>query len=367
MSKVLLTADFHFGLHGRTKDILMAAKSIRSYAQKNGIKHVFVLGDLFHDRESINVEVMHVVYEFLAATKREYDQEWYVFPGNHDMYYKHNWKITSLRPLADVCHVLEDIHRVELFDRRFWMIPFIAVDKAYMDVVDEIDKECRQSDVLLTHIGCIGASYNLCFLFQEQKAINFDHRAAGQVFTGHFHCYHRAGVKTHYVGSPIPFSFDEGVVPHGFVEYDCDTGKHSFVDLRPLMYTDNPGQMIPPHMLTIGLDDVAGLSEHDVMGNHFRIIAEQYLPDDLTTQYRKELLDKGAKVVRFLRLKDSLEPEVNRGHGAPSRMQVQDLFSRYFDRDKHADKYNKSLMEQLNSEIIHEGDSLYTVDNIGVD
>jgi len=48
-------------------------------------------------------------------------------------------------------------------------------------------------------------------------------------------------------------------------------------------------------------------------------------------------------------------------------MQVQDLFSRYFDRDKHADKYNKSLMEQLNSEIIHEGDSLYTVDNIGVD
>jgi len=345
----------------------MAAKSIRKYAQEKGIKHVFLLGDLFHDRESTNVEVGHVVYEFLAATKREYGQEWYVFPGNHDMYYKYSWKITSLRSYSEVCHVLEDIHRVDVFDRRFWMIPFIAVDKAYMDVVDEIDKDCKQSDVLLTHIGCIGASYNLCFLFQEQKAINFDHRAAGQVFTGHFHCYHRAGVKTHYTGSPIPFSFDEGVVPHGFIEYDCDTGKHEFVDLRPIMRRHNPGRLLPPDMITMSIDDIPKLESVDIMGNCFRIISDQYLPEELTTQYRKELLQQGAKVVRFLRLKDSLEPEINRGSTGASRMQVQDLFTRFFERDKHADKYNKVLMNQLNNEIVYEGDSLYTVDNVGID
>lgn len=345
----------------------MAAKSIRNYARRNNIKHIFLLGDLFHDRSSINVEVAHVVYDFLASTKREYGQEWYVFPGNHDMYYKYNWKVTSLRPYSDVCHVLEDIHRVDLFDKRFWMIPFMGVDKAYMDVVDEIDKDCRQSDVLLTHIGCIGASYNLCFLFQEQKAINFDHRTAGQVFTGHFHCHHRAGVKTHYIGSPIPFSFDEGVVPHGFIEYDCHTSKHTFIDLRPLMAQDNPGQIIPPNMLTVSFNDLPNLSNNEVLGNCFRIISDQYLPDELTTQYRKELLERGAKAVRFLRLKDSLEPEiVKRGHGA-SRLQIQDLFSQLFDNDKNKDKYNSSLMHQLNTQIVHEGDSLYSVDNIGID
>lgn len=367
MSKVLLTADFHFGLHGRTGDILKAAQSIRNYAQKNDIKHIFVLGDLFHDRESTNVEVGCVVYEFLKSAKEEYGQEWYVFPGNHDMYYKYNWKITSLRPYSEVSHVLEDIHRVDVYDRRFWMIPFIAVDKAYMDVVDEIDKDCKQSDVLLTHIGCIGASYNLCFLFQEQKAINFDHRTAGQVFTGHFHCHHRAGVKTHYVGSPIPFSFDEGVVPHGFIEYDCDTSKHQFVDLRPLMYQDFPGQLIPPNMLTVGFDDIGDLTDHDIMGNCFRIISDQYLPEELTTQYRKDLMGRGAKLVRFLRLKDSLEPEIIRQKPGAARMQIQDLFTHFFENDKNKNKYNRVLMEQLNTEIVHEGDSLYAVDNIGVD
>ena len=367
MSKVLMTADFHFGLHGKTKDILMAAQSIRNYAHRNDITHVFVLGDLFHDRESTNVEVGHLVYEFLKSAKEEYGQEWYVFPGNHDMYFKYNWKITTLRPYSDVCHVLEDIHRVDVYDRRFWMVPFIAVDKAYMDVIDELDKDSKQSDVLLTHIGCIGASYNLCFLFQEQKAINFDHRVAGQVFTGHFHCYHRAGVKTHYTGSPIAFSFDEGVVPHGFIEYDCDTGKHDFVDLRPLMKADFPGQMVPPDMVTIGFDSVPNLTSDDMLGNCFRIVSDQYIPDELATQYRKDLMSNGAKIVRFIRLKDSLEPEVNRASAGVSRMQAQDLFTNFFGRDPHADKYNRVLMYQLNSEIVHEGDSLYTVENVGID
>lgn len=345
----------------------MAAQSIRNYAKNNGITHIFVLGDLFHDRESTNVEVGYVVYEFLKSAKEEYGQEWYVFPGNHDMFYKYNWKITSLRPYSAVCNVMEDIHRVEIYDRRFWIVPFMAIDKAYMDVIDELDKDSKQSDILLTHVGCIGASYNLCFLFQEQKAINFDHRVAGQVFTGHFHCYHRAGVKTHYTGSPIPFSFDEGVVPHGFIEYDCETSKHKFVDLRPLMKSDYPGQIVPADMVTIGFEDVQKLTADDAVGNCFRIISDQYLPDELTTQYRKELMDNGAKAVRFIRLKDSLEPEINKRAPGVSRMQVQDLFIDFFNRDPHANKYNRVLMDHLNNEIVYEGDSLYTVDNVGVD
>lgn len=327
---------------------------------------MIILGDLFHDRESTNIEVSHTVYEFLKSTKTKYDQEWYVFPGNHDMYLKYSWEITSLRQFSDVCHVLEGIHRIELFDKNFWIIPFMAIDKAYMDVVDELDKSCTNNDVMLTHIGCIGAAYNLCFLFQEQRAINFDHRAAGQVFTGHFHCYHRAGVKTHYVGSPIPFSFDEGVVPHGFIEYDCHTGKHQFVDLRPLMRADNHGVLLPPDMITISIDDLKKLNGDDINGNCFRIISDHHLPDELTTQYRKELLDDGARIVRFLKLKDALEPVSKNRNSNVLSMGAADLFTRFFNRDDSKDKYNISLMEQLNTEIVHEGDSLYTVENMEV-
>ncbi len=340
----------------------MAAKSIRNYARKHNIKHVFILGDLFHDKAIMNVEVAQQVYDFLKETKREpYNQEWIVFPGNHDMYYKYSWKTTTLHMFSDVCTVLEDLYRLEIYNRRFWIVPFIAIDKAYMSVVDELDSNSKENDVILTHIGCIGATYNFCFLFQEQKAINFDHRAAGQVFTGHFHCYHRAGVKTHYVGSPIPFSYDEGVVPHGFVVYDCDKGSHEFVDLRPLMKNDYVGQLIPPNMITIDLEQLNKLSREDMEGNCFRIVIDNNLPEELTRDTRNLLMENGAKQVRWLRLKDSLEPHhITRSN----RIEIRDLFKTYFEQDKNNDKYNRVLMENLNSEIIYEGDSLYTVDSI---
>lgn len=364
MGKILLTADFHLGLYGRTDDILTAAKSIRNYARQHNIKYVFILGDLFHDKQSINVEVAQKTYDFFKETKNIYGQEWITFPGNHDMYYKYSWKSTTLHPFSDVCTVLEDIHRLELYGRRFWVVPFIALDKAYMNVIDEIDNDSKESDIILTHIGCIGAMYNLCFLMQEQRAINFDHRAAGQVFTGHFHCYQRAGVRTHYVGSPIPFSFDEGVVDHGFVVYDCDIGTHEFVDLRPLMKKDNLGQIIPPNMITIGTEQLKTLEQSEITGNCFRIVMDKPLIEDEIVQYRKLLTDSGAKQVKWLRIKDNLEPKKITG---ASRMETRELFKNYFEQDKNKGQYDPKLMEDLHSEITFEGDSLYTIENTSIE
>jgi len=343
---------------------MMAIKSIRQYAHEQGIKHVFILGDLMHNKESLDVHIVRVLYDFFKETKEEYEQEWYVFPGNHDMYYKYNWKSTTLHCFSDVLNVLEDIHRIELYGRRFWIVPFMAVDKAFMDVVDDIDKDTKKSDVILTHIGCIGAIMNFCFLFKEQKAINFDHRAAGRVYTGHFHCYHRAGIKTWYTGSPIPFNFDEGTMPHGFLEYDCDTGTHEFIDLRPLMKKDNATTrlILPPSMPSITLDEIENLTSEQIQGEHFRIILEQHLTEDMMRDYRNSLINRGAKKVRYMRLKDTLIPESALNNS--ERIQTKDLFNNYFQNDNNGDKYNSELMNELNNEIMREGDSLYAIENM---
>lgn len=342
----------------------MAAKSVRNYAADKNIKHVFILGDLFHDRESTNLEVGNIVYDFLRSCKHEFNQQWYVFPGNHDMYYKYNWKVTSLRPYSDVCHVVEDVSLITVYDQKFYVVPFMAIDKAYLNVVDELDDTMKQSDVLLTHIGCIGASYNLCFLFQDQKAINFDHRNAGKVFTGHFHCHHRAGVKTHYTGSPIPFSFDEGVVDHGFIEYDCHTKTEKFVNLRPLMAKYYPSQVLPANMMTIGIDDINKLPDDMIAGNCFRVISEQYVPDELMIQYKTDLASRGAKMVRFMKMTDIIAPTVVGGNVQVVKANMSDLLIQYFNNDPNANKYNESLLKSLNTEIVHDGDSMYMADNM---
>jgi DNA repair exonuclease SbcCD nuclease subunit len=364
MSKVIFVADFHFGIHNKTNDILMAAKSVRNYAADNEIKHVFILGDLFHDRESMNLEVASVVYKFLKSCKDEFNQKWHVFPGNHDMYYKYNWKVTSLIPFSDVCTVIDDVYAVNVYDQNFYVVPFMAVDKAYMDVIDELDDCTKHSDIILTHIGCIGASYNLCFLFQEQKAINFDHRNAGKVYTGHFHCHHQAGLKTTYTGSPIPFSFDEGVVEHGFIEYDCQTRNEKFVDLRPLMAKYFVNETLPPNMYTIAIDDIKKIDDKDIEGNCFRIVSEQYLPDELMLEYRKDLVEKGARMIRFLKLSDMIAPQLVNGNNRIVRSDMNDLFMTYYESDPNGNKYNKDLLKSLNMEIVHDGDSMYTVDNM---
>ncbi len=215
MSKIAITADIHFGVQGRTTDILWACKVLREYCKIFNISTVIILGDLYHNRSSIDIDIMCVTANFFEECAEKYDQKWIVFPGNHDMYLRHSWEVTSLVPLRKHLTVIEDVKLLTLDDKRFWILPFIQHERSYMKVLKAIEQQYEKGDILLTHIGVRGAILNTCFLLKDWSHVEFEHSKFERVYTGHFHSSQNVNEKVWYPGSLIPFKFDEGDVPHG--------------------------------------------------------------------------------------------------------------------------------------------------------
>jgi len=358
MSKVAITADFHFGVPGRLNDILWAARTIREYCKIAQIDTVLILGDMFHDRRSIEIDVLSSVAKFFEETTNEYNQQWIVFPGNHDMFLRHSWDVNSLTTLRKHLTVIEDIKILKIDDTRFWVVPFITYEKPFMKVLRKIESQYEDGDILLTHVGVRGATLNTCFLLKDWSTITFEHSKFRRVYTGHFHSKQQIGENVWYPGSPIPFKFDEGDVPHGFYVYDLEEKNHKFINIWKAGEKFFPKEVPPPQFYTI-TDDVLGqLTETDVKNGIVRIALQKDYTVDERKQMKARLMELGVKTVRWMDLTQKIEK-----HEVIAATPSRNLFQSWVEIDKSGTKgYDLAILQRLNDEIIHEGDEKYSVE-----
>lgn len=106
--KSLIFTDLHVGISNdkpsRQKIAENVIDEIIGHIEMDGIKQVFFLGDLFHQRTSIEVTSLNVANDLvrkLASTC-----EVFLLQGNHDLYEKYNSIITSLN--------IFDLHNVNI-------------------------------------------------------------------------------------------------------------------------------------------------------------------------------------------------------------------------------------------------------------
>ena len=106
--KSLIFTDLHVGISNdkpsRQKIAENVIDEIIGHIEMDGIQQVFFLGDLFHQRTSIEVTSLNVANDLvreLASTC-----EVFLLQGNHDLYEKYNSIITSLN--------IFDLHNVNI-------------------------------------------------------------------------------------------------------------------------------------------------------------------------------------------------------------------------------------------------------------
>lgn len=357
--KSIFAADLHFGVKGRLADTLLASKIIRAYAAANSIDVVVILGDLFHDRQTLDIEVLSTVCKF-AEEAAALNQQWIVFPGNHDMFLRHSWDINSLVPLRKHMTVIETVKQLMLGEQRFWVVPFITYEKSYMRVIGEIEKQVDPEDKLLTHIGVRGSILNTCFLLKDWSFVDFEDTKFKRVYTGHFHTPQQSGEKVWYPGSLIPFKFDEGDVPHGFIVYDSDTDTHEFVslwDVGPKLF---PNEIMPPQFMTVADSQIDGLTEADVSNNLVRVAWGREATDDEKLGLKEHLTKLGARSVRWLNFAAKVAQSTERPSGSS---EFRTLFSAWIARDDRGIKdLDTSVLAALNDEIMAAGDEVYAVE-----
>lgn len=354
--RLLITADIHAGKPEKLDDCIWALDIMRQYAEKHGIKHVIICGDLFHDRENINIKVLQNVYDALKRAVND-GQEWYLFPGNHDMNLKNSWDITSIHALGDLIHIWEDVAHFTIDGQRFWVLPFIHYETVYMERLAEINKQANENDILLTHIGVSGATMNVCFQFTNWNIVSFEGTKFKRVYVGHFHCQQQVGTKAWYPGSPIPFKFDEGDVDHGFFVYDTKTNQHEFIKIFEIYQEFS--EYRPPDYVTIVDENIA---EHILMvpNNNIRVmLCKEYTNDELT-KIRTVLTKKGAQSVNWLIQRREME-ELRAISDVSKVQNSEDLFIAWLKHDQPKDLIEELLLK-LHQRVANKADERYNVE-----
>lgn len=354
MAKILLTADIHFGLNGKLEDCIWAMNMMANYAKNNQIDTIIILGDLFHDRVNIQINVLSEVHKYF---KQHQDIRFITYCGNHDMFLKTSWDINSLEPLSELITVISNISFEEIYGQRFWFLPFMHFEDQYIQTLSDVEtKNDVSQDILLTHIGVNNASLNECFLLKHWSSVNFTKSTFKRIYTGHFHCHQQVGDNCWYPGSPIPFRFDEGLVEHGFLVFDTDTQQHEFIKIFEIgkIYS----QYRPADYITI-IDKDLPKNIDWVTGNHVRIILSRSYSSNERAQIKTVLQQKGAKTVNLMQSeKKILEAKIISQQKKVNTPEA--LFSTYIDIDKP--KLDIPLLMSLHKTIVQEAEERFVAE-----
>jgi len=347
--RILVTADIHCGYPNRLKDNIWSMMAMSEYATENGIDKIVCLGDFFHNRDHLTIDVLNVAHSFFKSAK----QEWIMFPGNHDMFMKTSWKINSIRPLEKYATIYNKVTSFKLDGRNFVVVPFIHNEAEYMETIRDLENKHDENSILLTHIGVNNAVNNSCFLLKNWSNVNLSDIKFSLVLSGHFHNYQVIDDKICYPGSPIPFRFDEGMVPHGFLDVDTDTLAVNFIDLREIR--DDC-----PHDFITVTDEIV---EECIMANAPLLNGNDKVRVVLTKEYsqvelemiRNQVLNEGAKSVSWMKPRlDECEYKIEN--------QVDDgttPFIRWLETQNHS-KYDKDLLVNLYESVSEEAEDKYS-------
>lgn len=370
MSNVIFTADIHRGVPGRNQDISYACRVVREYAKMANIDTVIVLGDMFHNRENLAIDVLQEAVDFHEEAAQKYDQKWITFPGNHDMFLRHSWRINSLAPMRKYLTYIEDVKLLTLDDRRFWILPFITFEKSYMRVLRRLEDRYEEGDTLLTHIGVRGATLNTCFLLKDWSVVTFEQSKFKRIYTGHFHSKQQLGDGVEeptvwYPGSLIPFKFDEGDVAHGFYVYNTETQTHKFVNIWKAGEKFFPDEKAPPQFCTFLDNLLESKTTAEVKGNIVRVAMQREYTTDEKKKIKDHLTDLGAVSVRWWNMTQTLDkrPQEISVSVEPNR----NLFKAWLDIDKKGvQELDQAVLHKAHDDVVHEGDELYAVEEAEV-
>jgi DNA repair exonuclease SbcCD nuclease subunit len=238
--KVLLFSDIHIARHkqsmDRLEDCLAALAWVCDTARSRGIERLLFLGDLFQDRNKIDV----ICYQRTFETFGMYpDLRFDLLLGNHDLWYAEKWDVSSVLPLGTLpgVTVIDRPMTTEIGGRSFDWLPFVknplkAVDKNF-------PAGRRAGHVLCAHVAIDGCQLNSAGQVSE---VSVEHESDmvkvsadrfgewSRVFLGHYHAAQHLTDTMEYIGSPLQLNFAEaGQVKH-VVILDTDTLAVEYVE-----------------------------------------------------------------------------------------------------------------------------------------
>lgn len=216
MARFLFSSDWHAhnfeqfstrlanGLNSRFQIVLDAVAYFRTCCEHYKIDHAFILGDIFHSRRKLDIDVVAKMTEALRDITDH--SALTILVGNHDCWTKGN-EIHSLEIFKDFARVVEKPEVLNYHGCSFLAVPYNPDVVALANTVN-----AAATDFLLLHQGVMEAALGPIDIrgiaelsLNDLNLDNYRYVVAGD--------YHKrqwlAGGRFHYTGSPYQQSMSE--------------------------------------------------------------------------------------------------------------------------------------------------------------
>lgn len=268
-SKVAIVSDIHAGVHQNSttwhKILTQWAEWFSDQCKQHNVVDVIIPGDLFHERNEVNVHTLSCMSRVLEALKH---LNIIITVGNHDSYYKERSDVHSLEMLKHWPNitVIDKIYTDTFFGKTLTFCPW-ACD------INQIPK----SDIIFGHFEIQGFNVtktHVCEIGEEPVSL-ID--IAPLIISGHFH------IRDERV-------FEKGTILYTgcayelyWGDYDTEKGYH-ILDIPNNNYTFYPNTVSPKHK-KINISSLKNKSElplikKQIPGNWIKLIVNEKLDTD---------------------------------------------------------------------------------------
>lgn len=344
MNNVALITDVHFGCHKSSPIFLKSqidffANQFAPHLKENNIDTIFILGDLFDNRQTINILVYNEVFKLFNETLKDF--KIHLICGNHDIFYKTAVDTNSLKflNLFPNVTVYEDIELLNIANRKILLVPWQIDNEQFRLRVANKNIHC---DVCMGHFEVIGFKMNNEYSDACEGGIpvqsffdNFD-----ITFSGHFHHRSRKTLNksvVQYIGNICHLTRHDINEDRGFCILNLDDLSYEFItNTESLRYVE----IEYPNKYT--KEDIAG----NVVDVH--VTYDENYNEDLVQKYLNDIeklkpaYPPNLKIDNKLILSGSLDFKQQSTH---------DLFKEYvysIDTIDNKDEIFNSLLELYN-------------------
>jgi DNA repair exonuclease SbcCD nuclease subunit len=199
--KAAVFTDIHLGMKGNSRVHNQDCEDYIDWyiatAKANNCETGIFCGDWHHNRNSLNLTTMDTTIRLLEKLGESFEN-FYMFAGNHDLYYKDKRDVSSTEFARHIpgITVVEDMQVIE----DVALVPWLVGDEWR-----RIEK--LQAKYLFGHFELPSFYMNAMVQMPDHGELKSEHfKNQEYVFSGHFHKRQKQG-KIHYIGNAFPHNY----------------------------------------------------------------------------------------------------------------------------------------------------------------
>ena len=315
-------ATMNDGINSRLASIMMEIERQAVEAQKVDAHSIYVAGDIFHVRGSIKPTVFNPIAEMLAYCAKNYEVEFILMPGNHDLESAETESMSSAITSLSAIDGVRVVNAPTIFkEDGVIMIPWHSTREGLTSVIEEMVASVKNPSEydLILHTGINGVIMGMPdhgWAAEELATFGF-----GRVFCGHYHNHKSFDLNPTTYG-------DAGVVSIGATTHQTwsDVGtKAGFlvVDYESFRHVESAAPIFK---------DFTALEDIDEVKDNFIRVRGIELEESEIRGMREEIMSAGAKgvIIDPLVKRDAHRPDIKASGGVSVEAQISEYSSEHY-------------------------------------